>query len=305
MSAQGSKKAVIFALGGNISIALIKYIVAFVTGSAAMLAESIHSTADCLNQVFLLIGNKKARQSPTEEHSFGFSREVFFWSLMVAVLLFFVGGFFSVYEGIKKMVHPEHIENIRWIFIVLILSILIEAKSFSVAYTEFRKQGKGRFFRSISASTDVNLVVILLEDFAALVGLVIVLISTICAWLVHPVFDAIGSLLVGLLLIIISVVLITEVKKFIIGESLSREKRNKIKNIVKSCQIVTHINRFQSMVTGNNRFLVLLSVDVENSTTAYKIEDAIDKMKRDIRKQLDGEVDIYIELKDSIRGSKE
>jgi cation diffusion facilitator family transporter len=305
MSAQGSKKAVIFALGGNISIALIKYIVSFVTGSAAMLAESIHSTADCLNQVFLLIGNKKARQRPTEEYSFGFSREVFFWSLMVAVLLFFVGGFFSVYEGIKKIMHPEQIENIQWIFVVLTLSIIIEAKSFSVAYAVFRKQYKGPFFKSISASTDVNLVVILLEDFAALAGLFIVLATTLLAWLVHPIFDAIGSLLVGVLLIIISMVLITEVKKFIVGESLSREKRNQIKHIVKANQLVNHLNRFQSMVTGNNRFLVLLSVDVDNSTTAYKVEDAIDKMKQDIRKQLDGEVDIYIEVKDSIRGSRE
>jgi len=301
MSTHGSTRAVFFALGGNLLIATIKYIVSFITGSAAMLAESIHSTADSMNQVFLLIGNKRAKKRPDELHSFGYAKEVFFWSMMVAVLLFFVGAMFSIYEGINKLSHHEQVENAMWIFIVIGCSILIEAKSFHVAYTEFRKTHKQPILRAIRESTDVNLVVILLEDFAALVGLIIVVLSTVLALLVHPVFDAIGSVLVGVLLFFISLVLINEVKNLIIGESIPRDQRNRIKQIVHSHKEIKHINRLQTMVMGNHRYLVLISVDIDDDLTGYKIEDLIDKLKTEIRKETEGIENIYIEVKDSIR----
>ncbi|HOW30338.1 MAG TPA: cation diffusion facilitator family transporter [Bacteroidales bacterium] len=301
MSAGGSKRAVIFALGGNLLIATIKYIVSFVTGSAAMLAESIHSTADSMNQVFLLIGDKRAKKQPDEWHSFGYSKEIFFWSMMVAVLLFFVGALFSIYEGINKLAHHEQVENAVWIFIVIGSSIIIEAKSFHVAYTEFRKTHKQPILRAIRESTDVNLVVILLEDFAALVGLIIVLLSTGLALLAHPVFDAIGSVMVGLLLLIISIVLINEVKNLIIGESIPREQRNQIRQIIHSHKEVKHINRMQTMVMGNHRYMVLLSLDIDNDLSGYKTEDLIEKMKTEIRHKSKGIENIYIEVKDSVR----
>jgi cation diffusion facilitator family transporter len=136
----GSMRAVFFALGGNTLISIIKFTVAFITSSSAMMAESIHSTADCLNQIFLLIGNTRSKKKPNEWHSFGFKKESFFWSLMVAFLLFFGGASFSIYEGVHKILNPEPIHNIYWIFIVLGLSMIIEAKSFTVAYKEFRKK---------------------------------------------------------------------------------------------------------------------------------------------------------------------
>lgn len=301
MSAGGSTRAVIFALGGNLLIAIIKYIVAFVTGSAAMLAESIHSTADSLNQVFLLIGNKRSKKQPNEMHSFGYSKEVFFWSMMVAVLLFFVGALFSIYEGVHKLSRHEPIENAMWIFIVIGSSILIEAKSFHVAYTEFRKTHKQPILRAIRESTDVNLIVILLEDFAALVGLTLVLISTALSLLVHPLFDAIGSILVGVLLLVVSIVLIHEVKNLIIGESIPRDQRNKIKQIIHSHNEIKHINRLQTMVMGNHRYLILISVDIDDRLSGYKIEDLIEKLKAEIRSNTEGIENIYIEVKDSAR----
>ncbi len=266
-----------------------------------MLAESIHSTADSLNQVFLLIGNRRSKKVPDELHSFGYSNEVFFWSMMVAVLLFFVGALFSVYEGIQKLSHHEQVENAMWIFIVIGSSILIEAKSFHVAYTEFRKSHKQPMLQAIRESTDVNLIVILLEDFAALVGLTIVLISTVLALFVHPVFDAIGSILVGALLLIISILLINEVKNLIIGESIPRDQRNLIKQIIHSRKEIRHINRLQTMVMGNHRYLVLISVDIDDSITGYRIEDLIEKLKAEIRTKTEGIENIYIEVKDSAR----
>jgi cation diffusion facilitator family transporter len=304
MSANGSPKAVVFALGGNLLIALIKFIVSFVTGSAAMLAESIHSSADSFNQILLLIGNRRARRSASEIHSFGYSREIFFWSLIVAVLLFFVGALFSIYEGVEKTIHPEEITNIKWIFIVLISSIFIESKSFQVAYKEFRSTHKQKLFKAIRDSQNVNLIVVIMEDAAALTGLIIVAITTLLAWQVHPIFDAIGSIMVGILLLVISILLIIEVKGLIIGESIPREERNQMKEIIHSYRQVKHINRVQTMVMGNNQYLVLLSLDLEDDLSVYQAEDLIEQMKLEIRSKISGIENIYIELKDSVRNQK-
>lgn len=304
MSTHGSNKAIIFALAGNLLIAVIKYIVAFITGSAGMLAESIHSTADSFNQIFLLVGHKRAKKTPNEMHSFGYSNEVFFWSLMVAVLLFFVGALFSIYEGVHKLLHPEEIKNVIWIFVVVISSIVIEAKSFQVAFTEFRKTNKLPFFKAVKASTQVSLIVVVLEDSAAMAGLVVVLFSTTLAWLVNPVFDAIGSIIVGLLLLSVSILLIAEVKNLIVGESMPRELRNVIRQVVHTYKQVVHINRLQTMVMGDTKYLVLLSVDIDNNMTGYSAEDMIEQIKLQLKKKIPEIGTIYIEIQDSVRNHK-
>jgi cation diffusion facilitator family transporter len=304
MSSHGSNKAIIFALGGNLLIAVIKYIVAFITGSAAMLAESIHSTADSFNQILLLIGHKQAKKSPSEMHSFGYANEVFFWSLMVAVLLFFVGALFSIYEGIHKLAHPEEIQNIYWIFAVVIASIIIEAKSFQVAFTEFRKTTKLPFFRAVRSSTQISLIVVVLEDSAAMAGLVIVLISTLLAWLGNPVFDALGSIMVGILLLAVSVLLIAEVKNLIVGESMPREARQVLRNVIHQFRKIEHINRLQTMVMGDNKYLVLLSVDIDDEMKSSEAEDMIERLKLDLKKAIPEIGTIYIEIKDSERNQK-
>jgi len=305
MSAHGSNKAIIFALAGNLLIAVIKYVVAFITGSAAMLAESIHSTADSFNQVLLLIGHKQAKKSPSEMHSFVYANEVFFWSLMVAVLLFFVGALFSIYEGFHKLFHPEALTNVYWIFFFMISSILIEAKSFQVAYGEFRKTTKLPFFKAIKASTQVSLVVVVLEDSAAMTGLVIVLISTLLAWLVNPVFDAVGSIFVGLLLLAVSILLIAEVKNLIVGESMPREKRQMIRNVIHRYKKIKHINRMQTMVMGDSKYLVLLSVDMDNDIKASAAEDLIEQVKTDLKKEIPEAGNIYIEIQDAVRNQNQ
>jgi cation diffusion facilitator family transporter len=301
MSSHGSNKAIVFALGGNLLIAIIKYIVAFITGSAAMLAESIHSTADTFNQVLLLIGHKKAKKSPSEMHSFGYANEVFFWSLMVAVLLFFVGAWFSIYEGVHKLMHPEKLTNVFWIFAVLISSIVIEAKSFQVAFDEFRKTTKLPFLKAIRASTQVSLIVVVLEDSAAMAGLIVVLTSTLLAWLVNPVFDAIGSISVGLLLLAVSILLIAEVKNLIVGESMPRERRQIMRNVIHKYREIGHINRMQTMVMGDSQYLVLLSVDINNEMKGSEVEDMTEQLKLELKKEIPEIGTIYIETQDSVR----
>ncbi len=304
MSAHGSNKAIVFALAGNLLIAVIKYIVAFITGSAAMLAESIHSTADSFNQVLLLLGHKRAKKEANEMHSFGYSNEVFFWSLMVAVLLFFVGALFSIYEGVHKIMHPEELKSVYWIFAVLLSSIVIEAKSFQVAFSEFRKTTKLPFFKAIKESTQVSLIVVVLEDSAAMAGLVVVLISSLLAWLVHPMFDAIGSITVGLLLLAVSILLIAEVKNLIVGESMPRKQRLIIQNLIRANKNIKHINRMQTMVMGDNSYLVLISVDIDDNMKGSDIEDLIEQLKLKLRKAVPEIGTTYIEIKDSVRNNK-
>jgi cation diffusion facilitator family transporter len=299
----GSKKAVVFALGGNMVIAAIKLIASFFTRSSAMLAEAIHSIADCFNQVFLLIGSKRAIKPANEQHPFGYGREEYFWGFMVAILLFFVGSMFSIYEGINKLLHPEQIHYIWWSIGILGAAVLIETKSFLVAFGEFKKKGKGNFLRAIKNSVDTNLIVILLEDSAALCGLLIAIICTILTVVVDPIFDGIGGTLIGLLLASVSYLLTNELRKLIIGESMPREDRHKIKHIIEEFRMVKHINKIQTMAVGK-KYLLLLSLDFDDSENAYDIENAIEEMKvRILRKHPEIET-IYIEAKDNNRNDR-
>ena len=269
-----------------------------------MLAESIHSTADSFNQILLLIGQKRAKKSPSEMHSFGYANEVFFWSLMVAVLLFFVGAMFSIYEGFHKLMHPEKLTHVFWIFAVLLSSIVIEAKSFQVAFGEFRKTTKLSFFKAIRASTQVSLIVVVLEDSAAMAGLLLVLALPLLGWMANPVFDAIGSIFVGVLLLSVSILLIGEVKNLIVGESLPRERRLLVRTIIHKYKKIGHINRIQSMVMGDSKYLVLLSVDVNDDIKGFEVEDIIEHLKLELKKEIPEIGTIYIEAQDSVRNQK-
>jgi cation diffusion facilitator family transporter len=292
-----SLRAVIFALVGNMAIAVIKFIVSVISGSSAMLAESIHSLADTTNQVFLLIGRKRSRKGADELHSFGYGKEEYFWGFLVAVLLFFLGGCFSIYEGIHKVMHPEPLENYIYIFIVLVLSVAIELKSFTVALTEFRKASSGKLLKAVMDSTDTNIFVILVEDFSALTGLTIVMISSLLS-LINPVFDAVGTLFVGALLIIMSYFLANELRKLIIGENISRDMRTDIKAILHRHAAVRHINSIRSMYIGNNNFILLISVDIEDSIDASAIESIASQVKSDILRHYPNAKYIYLEVEE-------
>lgn len=290
--------AVIFALFGNLAIAVIKYIVSAISGSSAMFAEAIHSLADTTNQVFLLIGRKRSGRKADEIHPFGYGKEEYFWGFLVAVLLFFLGGCYSIYEGINKYLHPEPIGNYIYIFIVLALAVIIEYKSFSVAFREFRKIYPEGFIRSWKDSTDTNLFVILLEDFSALTGLSIVLITTLLS-LINPFFDIVGTFLVGCLLVIMSWMLANELRELMVGENIPRKVRSDIRAIIKKHQDVRHINNIRAMFIGHNNFILLISVDVENRSDGASIERMTDQVRSDIINIYPNAKYIYIDIKDS------
>lgn len=291
-----SLRAVLFALAGNLTIAIIKYIVSVISGSSAMLAEAIHSLADTTNQVFLLIGRKRSGKVADEVHSLGYGKEEYFWGFLVAVLLFFLGGCFSIYEAVHKFMHPEPIGNYLFIFMVLAAALLIEYKSFSVAFREFRKTSPKGFIKPLIDSTDTNLFVILVEDFSALTGLTIVLITTLLS-LINPLFDIVGTFLVGFLLIVMSYLLANELRKLMVGESIPREMRNEIRTIIRKYTVIKHINNIRSMYIGNNDFILLISVDVDDFTSGNTIETTIEQIKSDISARYPHAKYIYIDVK--------
>jgi cation diffusion facilitator family transporter len=295
----GSVRAVVFALGSNVLITIIKFVVSFFTHSAGMMAEAIHSVADCGNQVFLLIGNKRSAKKPTELHPLGYGREEYFWGFLVAVLLFFVGAAFSIYEGVHKLFQPSELQNVGWSFVVLVASIVIEGKSFNVAYTAFSKANRGvGMYKALKDSTDTNLFVILLEDSAALSGLTIVLVTTALAWFVHPIFDAIGSILVGILLITVSLFMINELRKLIVGENIPKALRDEFHEMVLSNPVIHKVNSILAVMIGQGKFILIIGVDLKDEVMASEIEVQFDKIRRELNQKNNNIHSVFFDVRD-------
>jgi cation diffusion facilitator family transporter len=217
-----SAKAVIYALGANGAIATTKYIAAALTGSSSMLAEAVHSTADCGNQVLLLIGLKRSKLAPSHDYPLGFGKETYFWSFVVAIMLFSVGGMFSLYEGWHKLLEPEAVRNPMIALGVLGFGICAESFSMWGAMREVNKvRGDASVFSWFHTTRNGELAVIFAEDLAALIGLVLAFIAVSVTWATgNPIFDAIGTVSIGVLLVVVAVVVAVEVKAMLIGQGV-------------------------------------------------------------------------------------
>ncbi len=292
---QGTK-AVKAALFANLLVAVIKLIAAYFTNSKAMLAEGIHSMADSLNQVLLLIGIKQSGRKPDDMHNFGYGKSQFFWSLMVGVILFFLGGAYAMYEGYHKIIHPEQIEYAWVVLLILFAGIIIEGKSLSVAYQEFKEAADDEnVIEYIKSTTNSSLIVILLEDSAAILGLVIAFVGTILTMYVHPVFDGITSFLIGLLLTLVAYTLTREIYKLVIGESMEPTEHQDIKEQIEGYQIVDQVLSIKSMYIGNDKALVVAQVDMRDTKSIPELENIVPKIKADIIRNNDKIYDIIIE----------
>ncbi|GMV54576.1 MAG: cation diffusion facilitator transporter [Betaproteobacteria bacterium] len=228
---EGSLRAILYALAANGGIALTKLIAATWTGSGAMLAEAIHSCADCVNQGLLLLGLRQARRPESEDHPLGHHRVVYYWAMLVALMLFFVGGVFSVWEGVTRLRHPEPVENALAALIVLAMAVVLEAFSLWGAMREInRERGRQPLLRWFRDTRQSALMVVAGEDVAALAGLVVALCA-VSATLVSgdPVYDALGTLVVGVVLIVVAGAVLREVKALIVGESLAPELRQRMR----------------------------------------------------------------------------
>ena len=290
-------KSVKAALVANGLIAIAKGIAAFFTGSASMMAEAIHSTADCGNQVLVLVGQHQSRRGKSEAHAFGQGKANFFWSFVVAVVLFLLGGLFSIYEGIHKIIEPQEIQY-PWLIVgIIVFAIALEGGALRVALQESKSKLKD-IFKTIKKSSSSHILVVLIEDTGAILGLVILGIGLALSLFVHPIFDGIAALMIGLLLLSLSTILFIELKKLIVGESLDRETIKQIKNLVKEeSHVLVHINSVRSMFIGSNEVLLIISMNVKDDKTGYEIEQDIKELKNKIQKTFNQhKLDIYIDV---------
>lgn len=230
----GSTRAIFYALGANFGIALAKFGAAFYTGSGSLLAEAIHSSADCANQLLLLLGMRQARRPASADFPLGHHRVSYFWSMIVALLLFFMGGAFSVYEGSERLLHPQPMENAGIALGVLGVAIVLEAFSLRGALREIREVAQGRSFLVWFRETrQSELMVVAGEDIAALIGLALAFVAVAVSVLTgNPLWDALGTLTIGVVLMVIAVAVMIEVKGLIVGESAAPHLRVEIEAFV-------------------------------------------------------------------------
>ncbi|HXS63076.1 MAG TPA: cation diffusion facilitator family transporter [Streptosporangiaceae bacterium] len=273
------------ALSANLGIAATKFIAFIITGSASLLAESVHSVADSTNQVLLLVGRVRSRREGTEEHPFGFGAERYIYAFVVAVVLFVVGAIFSLYEGISRLRHPEEVLSPVVAFAVLGVAILLEAFSFRTAIKESGETRGSASWRSfIRHAKAPELPAVLLEDFAALIGLgfamIAVALSTITG---DGRWDGAGSLAIGLLLGCVAVVLAIEIKSLLVGESARPDVQRAIVTAIEGTGGIERVIHLRTMHVGPDQLLIAAKIAVKRADTAADIAAAIDESERAVR----------------------
>lgn len=280
-----SRLAIYGAIGANVAIAVTKFIVAGVTGSSAMLSEGIHSAVDTFNGILLLVGLKLSQRPATEEHPFGHGKELYFWSLIVAVLIFGLGGGVSFYEGVQHIRHPEPMTDPTWNYIVLGAAALFEGASFTIALRQFFGESKGRpFWKSLHRSKNPTTYTVLAEDSAALVGLAIAALGIFASHqLDMPVLDGVASVLIGLLLVGVAVVLISESRGLLIGEGIQPETAREIRRLAEARPGVHGVGRVLSMYIGADDVLVTLDLDFVDGTSTDQAAATMAELRRDIQ----------------------
>lgn len=295
--ASESKRIVIIAFVNNLAIALIKFIVAFFSSSSAMLAEAIHSTADSFNQLLLFIGMNRSEKAPDKKHPFGYGNEQYFWSFIVAIFIFAVGALFSLYEGIHKLMYPSPINHVFWNFVVLFVSIILESISFYSALKEVNKNRHGKSLLSYSReSKDQMLITVMMEDLAALLGLIIALVGTLAFYFFNDtIFDAISSILIGLLLAVVAFFLTKEARGLLVGEAASDADEEKIRNAILSHECVVSINELLTLHFGAKQILVNAHVKFDPSMNLSQVEIAIDEIEEKIIEAVPKTYKIFIE----------
>ena len=297
MSTSGGTRAILSALGANLGIAITKFIAFLVSGSSSMLAESVHSVADSGNQVLLLVGGRRARRAADEEHPFGYGRERYVYAFLVAVVLFAVGGVFSIYEGVHKIEHPERI-TAAWLPIaVLVISIGLEGFSLRTALHESAADRRGiSIYEFIRRAKAPELPVVVLEDVAALTGLLLAFAGVLLTVLTgNGVFDGIGTVAIGGLLVTVAIILGIEVKSLLVGEGASGLDSDAIRSAVLAGPETERIIHMRTLYLGPDELLVGMKIAVAPGSTALEVATAIDAVERRVRAAVPAARVLYIE----------
>lgn len=297
MSTEGGIKAIIAALMANIGIAISKFVAFAFTGSSSMLSEAIHSVADSGNQILLLVGNKRSKKKADESHPFGYGRRRYVYGFIVAIVLFLIGGLFSLYEGIHKWQHPEPL-NDWWIAVlVLVIAIGLESYSFRTAFREANKsRGKRSLFKFVKDARQPELPVILLEDAGALTGLVLALLGVGAAVITGDGrFDAVGAMGIGTLLIVIAIFLAIEMTAMLVGESALPEEVAAIRKALEDSSGVERVIHLRTMHVGPDELLVAAKIAIHESDTGAQITRAINEAEASLRSAVPSAKYIFLE----------
>jgi cation diffusion facilitator family transporter len=295
--APGGARAVLAALGANVGIAATKFLAFAITGSASMLAESVHSLADCGNQLLLLVGRSRSRRAETAQHQFGFGTERYFYGFIVAVVLFTVGALFSVYEGVHRIAHPEKVDSPVVAFAVLGIAIILESFSLRTAVRASNlTRGEHGLFYFIRHAKAPELPTVLLEDMAALAGLAFALAGVALSTITHRgEWDGAGSLAIGALLGVVAVILAIEMKSLLIGESASAEVAHAIVTALEDGPEVQQVIHLRTLHLGPDALLVAAKIAIRREETGGSIASRIDAAERRIRAAVPIAKTIYLE----------
>lgn len=295
--AASSKKVILAAFVGNSLIAITKFIAAAFTGSSAMLSEGIHSLVDTGNQLLLLLGIKRSKKPPDEEFPFGHGKEIYFWSFVVAILIFAVGAGISVYEGIHSLTDPHPVENAMINYIVLGLAMIFEGGAWFFAWKGFNTaRGKLGYFEAVRKEKDPTTFVVLFEDSAAMLGLMVAFAGIAAGQFTgNPAFDGIASIIIGVILGLTAVWLAYETKGLLIGESARRDIVHGIRSLAGSYDEILAVNETLTMHIGPDYILVNISVDFKDDLDSQSVERSIARLSREIKQRFPGVKRIFVE----------
>jgi cation diffusion facilitator family transporter len=297
MSASGGTKAIVAALGANLAIAASKFVAFAFSGSSSMLAEGVHSLADSGNQFLLLLGGKRAQREATAQHPFGYGRERFIYAFLVSIVLFSIGGMFAVYEGFEKISHPHELENWYWPVGVLLFAVIAEGFSFRTAIKESNElRGALSWAQFIRRAKAPELPVVLLEDFGALIGLVLALLGVGLSVLTGDgVWDGIGTVCIGVLLVCIALVLAAETKSLLLGEAAGPDVIKQIEEATVDGDTVTGVIHMRTLHLGPEELLVAAKIAVQHDDTAAEVANAINAAEARVRAAVPIARVIYLE----------
>ncbi|MCP2290071.1 cation diffusion facilitator family transporter [Nocardia amikacinitolerans] len=297
MSAGGGKKAILAALTANAGIAVAKFVGAAITGSASMLAEAVHSVADTSNQGLLLFGQRRAEQEADELHPFGYGRNRYFYSFIVALVLFTLGSIYAIYEGIHKIQHPEELSSPIVAIVILLIAIGLETFSFITAIRESRPlKGGATWWRFIRNSRSPELPVVLLEDMGALVGLILAFLGVGLTMVTdNAIWDGIGTLCIGVLLGVIAIILIIEMQSLLIGEGATPEEDRAIRESLTDGERIDRVIHLKTQYLGPEEILVAAKVSIAPGLDIATIAAAIDAAEARVRRAVPAARIIYVE----------
>ena len=297
--------AIYGALGANIGIAVIKFIAAGFTGSSAMVSEGIHSAVDSGNSLLLLLGISRSKRPADAGHPFGHGKEIYFWTLIVAVLVFSLGGGMSLYEGITHLQHPVELKDPKWNYIVLLVSMVFEGASLIYAVKTFNKtKGEFSFWKEVRLSKDPALFAVIYEESAALLGLFFALVGVfLCHYFENPVFDAVASMMIGVLLIFVAVVMVRESKGLLVGESAHADIVKGVYALINNEPAVSTLYYPLTMHLAPQEILLAIDVQFKTEMTMDELFENINSLEEKIKEQYPSIKKIYIEAK-NLKGKK-